>query len=1027
VVTRTVYNSDGQVSVRTDPYIEGQAVHIWATRTYYDKNDREIKSEQLKDVVIDIVGSGSNLETQLTSPGTVAWAMTTTYDDAGRVIKTTDRYGGITLNTYNRAGHLVETRTEGRDENNILVWQVTRTVYDEYGQSVESTDRFLISADGNDTVLTPSISGHRDIYDSLGRVQESQQLHDVVINIVGGESVLAQPGTVVSRTNSTFDDKGRLTESVDAGGRVTDIEYDTMGRVVAVIDNPVEIDGVTVRNRVEKEYDDYGHVRLERTNVQQSEDGSVIDRTNARETVYSYDEKGQATKTTFADGTFTETRYDAFGRPTEQIDPQGNLTTSVYDRASRLVAVVAPEVPDPQNNNQMTAPRTEYRYDALGRLVSVRDALYGHATADPLSQRETRITYDERGNQLSRTLPDGSVERSEYDDWGRKSLYVSFEGVVTQYLYAPCGCSAGRLIEQKFFADEAAYNNGQGTPAETISYGYDGLGRVIRITHDQGSSQDVWQIAFDADGRVIREVTPQGAVNYEYDQATGRRTRVFTGTSGSYAGDLADPVQDTRYDYDMFGRLSKVTVRERNHVVLTQAQVTSYDYILTGQLDRMTTPDGVITVYVYDRLYRLDELTEYLPDATPATLADNAKLAQFDYVLRADGKRRSATETFWLDPYGSGTPQPYQNTVSWTYDNDGRLTEEVFTSYDVTLSQTEHFDYDLVGNRRVMTLDKGNDGTVDQTTSYQYDANDRLLVEAADLNNDGTVDQTTTYGYTGTQETDIAVHDGGATGPRTQETTYAYNLQGQMRQAIVTNFSNGIPSSVERMSFAYDPDGIRISSLDEVDADADGVFETRTMTEYLIDRRNDTGYAQVVEETVRDAGTQAVVKKVVYDIGRDVISQATFVPGGPAAGQTAILHKDGGLSTRVVTDLQAAILAAAGVQQVYHYDAYGNALGFDPAAAVTTVLYRGEWFDSGLGMQYLRARWYEPALGRFNALDPFFGSQQDPLSFNKYLYAHGDPVNGRDPTGQFLTCMLAVGSGIDTVERGGRRHQRYPS
>ena len=46
-------------------------------------------------------------------------------------------------------------------------------------------------------------------------------------------------------------------------------------------------------------------------------------------------------------------------------------------------------------------------------------------------------------------------------------------------------------------------------------------------------------------------------MNYEYDPATGLRTRLFTGTTGSYAGDQADPVNDFRYAYDAFQRLTQ--------------------------------------------------------------------------------------------------------------------------------------------------------------------------------------------------------------------------------------------------------------------------------------------------------------------------------------------------------------------------------------------------------------------------------------------------------------------------------------
>jgi RHS repeat-associated protein len=67
------------------------------------------------------------------------------------------------------------------------------------------------------------------------------------------------------------------------------------------------------------------------------------------------------------------------------------------------------------------------------------------------------------------------------------------------------------------------------------------------------------------------------------------------------------------------------------------------------------------------------------------------------------------------------------------------------------------------------------------------------------------------------------------------------------------------------------------------------------------------------------------------------------------------------------------------------------------------LLYTGEFYDSQLAQYYLRARWYNPATGRFNRTDPFSGSSQDPQSLHKYLYAHCNPVNNTDPMG---TCSL---------------------
>jgi len=86
----------------------------------------------------------------------------------------------------------------------------------------------------------------------------------------------------------------------------------------------------------------------------------------------------------------------------------------------------------------------------------------------------------------------------------------------------------------------------------------------------------------------------------------------------------------------------------------------------------------------------------------------------------------------------------------------------------------------------------------------------------------------------------------------------------------------------------------------------------------------------------------------------------------------------------------------------YSYDAYGVMLGGNPTAtspAATNYLYTGEQFDEHAQHDYLRARYYNPLNGRFNRMDPYAGSPQDPQSLHKYLYCHANPVNGIDPSG----------------------------
>jgi RHS repeat-associated protein len=126
--------------------------------------------------------------------------------------------------------------------------------------------------------------------------------------------------------------------------------------------------------------------------------------------------------------------------------------------------------------------------------------------------------------------------------------------------------------------------------------------------------------------------------------------------------------------------------------------------------------------------------------------------------------------------------------------------------------------------------------------------------------------------------------------------------------------------------------------------------------------------------------------RTYYVVGSDVAGQAVN-----GLAPTYYLY-DGHGSVRQDADASGSVL------QPYHYDAYGNAEGFTPDDG---LYYTGEMYDADLGQYYLRARWYDPANGLFNRVDPYSGNMQDPQSLHKYAYCHNNPVNGIDPSGNF--------------------------
>src|SRR5437868_4225396 len=129
--------------------------------------------------------------------------------------------------------------------------------------------------------------------------------------------------------------------------------------------------------------------------------------------------------------------------------------------------------------------------------------------------------------------------------------------------------------------------------------------------------------------------------------------------------------------------------------------------------------------------------------------------------------------------------------------------------------------------------------------------------------------------------------------------------------------------------------------------------------------------------------------KIIYGLGPLWVVKADAT--------TSSFARDGGKSVRLELNGSGVVTAS------FRYRAYGAISQSSGASAPTYLGYAGQLQDPS-GLLYMRARWYDPATGRFTSRDLALGDLALPASINVYSYANTNPLAFRDPTG--LTVAL---------------------
>ena len=402
------------------------------------------------------------------------------------------------------------------------------------------------------------------------------------------------------------------------------------------------------------------------------------------------------------------------------------------------------------------------------------------------------------------------------------------------------------------------------------------------------------------------------------------------------------------YEYDGSSRLISVKDSEGNQAV-------SYAYDTEGSLSERQAANGLKTTYGYDYQNRLTSMTNE---------TGKGVVSKYSSTYLKNGQKAEEVSTV-MDKNGKST----KKTAAYTYDMLGRITRETKTGRE-DISYT----YDANNNRKQMTI--GN-----KTTAYQYNKNDELL-------------RTDTL-HTDTEKNDVVIYKNDKNGNQlatvnrseipaeAKDTSYIdvdvtlgdnqlndnvvnhYNALNQLTETLTKNY---------KVSFTYDAEGLRT-----------GKTVNGEKTVYVWD------------------GDQ-----VVMELSKGGAVQKRYIRGND------LVYADKGENTEktyYVTDMHGNVVQlldeSGNVTKTYEYDSFGNEVKPEKKDE-NPYRYCGEYYDKETEEVYLRARYYEPSVGRFITRDTYTGESNEPLSLHLYTYCENDGVNAWDPSGHYKIKMKHI-------------------
>lgn len=825
-------------------------------------------------------------------------------------------------------------------------------------------------------------------YDRQGRlVRQETDRGDILKISYDGESsrpILADFNDAVTRF--TYDQKGNLLSITSPAGRKVTYGYDGHGRRISVTDGE--------KRTTRLEYDSVGNI------VKQiSPDGAAttweydkscriirqrdpLDRTMS----YAYHPNGLLASITQPGQEAVSYRYDNQGRLIEQTTGTDAIQYT-YGQNGLLVRI---DYPDKSFN--------EFSYDSLGNPLKITDAM----------GRVTRLEYDQVGRLIKTTLPSGEVDsaaisasgnverltigqnkieiaskekgkviclrdttgaesRLTRDMWGRVTSMVFPRGGQHLNWYDPDGFLELVVLPMgdvwRFKHDGAGQLQEMTSPFYPEGwkqlFSYDAAGRLASITDPEGKTVSY---RYNPAGLLVEKTNAHGQkIEYGYDQHGRLTSKKTPQDTWSYQyesrGNLSQATNGTFTVHTAYDSLSRLIKTE----FLEWGKVIKYQYDNFGRVVSCTDPDGKQTRYVYDQLGRVSKIVGLGGEAFVFEYGNADRLIQ-----------RKA---------------PNGTVTEYNYDETGRIISITHSDQSGHVLVSRRCRYDADGNLLELIDEEG------LKSSYQYDLQRRLISEAAPG-----IRKTYAYGWGGNR---LGVEEG------SQRIVYRYDAAGRLTGAGTR-------------SYAYDADGNLVSRQDN-----DGT------TRYFYDAEGNLvrvelpngkavtyGYGPLGRRIWREEDGDKKYylldgDNLLQELSADFTSLTTYLCAGLdrpllasfQGGGKAFSHEDLLGSVVALTDARGKVSGR------YAYDAFGNVAQQKGRASLQPPRFTGQPLDAATRLYDLRARYYDPEVGRFISRDPVLGQIDDPVSLAPYLYARNNPLSYVDHSGRDAQRLLLLPPG----------------